>query len=70
MRKHYFQVGLKNVVNGVYVPPKGVVAADDTQKGIRASMVAELAVLASIPENERDNYVANIQHLGVVDIEA
>lgn len=69
--QHYFQIGLRHVSGANYIPTKGVTAAANKEKGLRASQVAADAVFATLPEGERAKYVVGAnQHLSAVDIEA
>ena len=66
--KQYYQIGLKHISGGNYIPQRGVIAGDTAK--LRAGQVAENAVFATLPEAERNKYVATRQHIGPVDIDA
>jgi hypothetical protein len=67
--KHHYVTTLKNIAvpGGNYLPAKGYSAdSSDLSGKLPETVVAEKA-LAVLPEDERKNYVVNIQHMGVFD---
>lgn len=66
--KHYFHGQLKPISGvGSQIGPKGIVVEE--KPGKRLTTQVEDLLLQLVPEKDRGNYIPQLQHIGIVEIE-